>query len=180
MPSYRRNTYELWANARTVPAERLIAFEEWTLEQMRTRLVWPSDPATAAKQLGQCRTFVAAAVADLGDHGYLFRPRELAALITERLDAIARLQKAGNVRELYPYFRATWQKWVNTSASALREQAMLCGSHVAQITERLLTRPGAPAPEKSLCELLSDLRREKKQRARAAGAPAAAPDLFQP
>jgi hypothetical protein len=155
------STYDQWANERGVPAARLIAFEEWLLAQMRSRLVWPTDPAAAQRQAGQCRAFVLDAVAELGAHGYLFRPKELAELLTGKLDQIARLQKAGNVLELYPYFRATWRTWVRCSSEELRDRALLCGSHVRQITERAMRGPCAPPPP-SLCELAAQLRRERR------------------
>lgn len=157
----RPDTYTQWANERGVPAARLVAFESWLLEQLRSRLVWPTDPAAAAKQAGQCRAFVLDAVADLGEHGYLFRPRELAALLAEKIEQIARLQRAGNVRELYPYFRAAWRSWVRCSAEELREKSMLCGSHVQAITDRML-RGTSAAPAPSLCELAAQVRRERK------------------
>lgn len=163
----RPDTYTIWSNARTVPAARLVAFESWLLEQLRSRLLWPTDPAAAAKQAGQCRAFVLDAVADLGEHGFLFQPRELAALLIEKLDQIARMQKAGNVRELYPYFRAAWRSWVRCSADDLRDKAMLCGSHVQAITERAL-RSTAAAPAPSLCELAAQVRRERKAQRAAA------------
>ena len=176
----RPDTYTQWANERNVPAARLVAFESWLLEQLRSRLLWPTDPAAAARQAGQCRAFVMDAVADLGEHGYLFRPRELAALLTEKIEQIARMQRAGNVRELYPYFRAAWRSWVRCSADDLRDKAMLCGSHVGQITAQILRGPAAPAPQ-SLCGLAAQLRRERKAaRSTVAGvqSPVPEPELF--
>lgn len=163
------STYDQWANERGVPAARLVAFESWLLAQMQARLVWPADKAAALRQAGQCRTFVLDAVAELGAHGYLFRPKELAALLTEKLDQIARLQKAGNVRDLYPYFRSTWRTWVRCSAEELRDRALLCGSHVRQITDRALRSSAAPLPP-SLCELTAQVRRERAENKRAARA----------
>lgn len=166
----RPDTFTTWSNARTAPAARLAAFETWALQQLRERLVWPADPAAAAKQAGQCRAFVLEAVADMGEHGFLFQPRELAKLIVDKIDAVAKQQRAGQVRDLYPYFRASWRTWVRGETETLRDKAHSVGAHVQDLTAKLLRSPGAVSP-RSVCDLAAELRRERKaQRAAARSA----------
>lgn len=184
----RPDTFTTWSNARTAPAARLAAFETWALQQLRERLVWPADPAAAARQAGQCRAFVMEAVADMGEHGFLFQPRELARLIVDKIDAVARQQRAGQVREIYPYFRTAWRTWVRGETETLRDKAHSVGAHVQDLTARLLRSPlpdGRAMPPRSVCDLAAELRRERKaQRAAArstvAGGqlPVTQPDLF--
>ena len=143
----------------SAPAERLVAFERWLYREMAQRLEWPEDRAAREKQIGQCRSFVMGAVGDLERHGFLFQPRELAILIREKLDAIGRLQKAGKVENLYPYFRAVWQTWVRCEADQLRERAKLCGAHIDSVMANMLR--GVILPPVSIPEIVSQSLREQ-------------------
>src|SRR5262245_56587137 len=104
-------TYRAWSNEKTPPAERLVAFEEWLAGLLATKLVWPQDNAAKQRQIGQCRSLIMVAVADLGKHGYLFRPRELAAHMVAELDRLAVYQRQSKVRDLYRYLDTAWTNW---------------------------------------------------------------------
>ena len=131
------NTFDRWASERTPPGERLAAFETWLWHELQTRLKWPRDEAAAARQIGQCRAFVLQAVGDLGRHGFLFKAPALRSMLCDKLDDLAARQIAGQITDLWPYFKATWTRWVRLESDALRDRAMSVGSHVTQITERL-------------------------------------------
>ncbi len=156
----RLTTFEVWSNQRTVPGERLVAFESWLWEEMTTRLEWPRDLAARAKVIGQCRTFTMEAVADLERHGFLFQPKQLAALLREKLDQIGVMQRQGKVENLYPYFRACWHGWVRRESDQLRDRAMLVGSHVSQLMASL--QPSGP----SMPEIVAQSLREQAAAAR--------------
>lgn len=161
--SMRPTTFQIWSNVRNVPGERLAAFESWLWEEMVNRLVWPREEATRARMIGQCRTFILSAVADMDRHGFLFQPRPLAALLREKLDQIGTLQRQGKVQNLYPYFRACWQGWVRREADDLRDQAMSAGSHVTQIMASL-QRPAPAGP--SMPDVVAQSLREQAAAAR--------------
>lgn len=168
MNDERPSTFEVWSNERSVPGARLAAFESWLFEEMSTRLTWPRNAVARAKMIGQCRTFVVAAVSDLGQHGYLFKPKQLAALLREKLDQIGELQRQGKVENLYPYFRACWDGWVRRNAEELRDQAMSAQVHIGQIMTAVFNRkPAAPSlPEivaQSLREQAAEARRKTRQ-----------------
>ena len=114
---------QTWSDERAVPAERLVAFERWLAAKMGEILIWPRDQVAAQKQIGQCRSFVMHAVADLGRHGYLFRPRELAAYLLDELERIATYQRKGTVSDFHAYFRECWRGWVGRNAEELRAVA---------------------------------------------------------
>ena len=82
-PTKRTSTFETWSNDRYGSGERLLAFETWVAQEMATRLRWPADRSKMQRQVGQCRAFVLQAVADMGTHGFLFQPKELASMILE-------------------------------------------------------------------------------------------------
>jgi hypothetical protein len=173
------DTFAAWSNARIVPGARLAAFESWLFAEMHARLEWPVDAAARAKMIGQCRAFVMKAVADMDRHGFLFQPKELAALLREKLDQIGRLQRAGTVEDIYPYFRACWQGWVRREAESLRDRSMAAGSHMQQIMNRVLIPGKAPTPT-SMPELVAQSLREQAAAARRKPGKAAAeqPELF--
>jgi hypothetical protein len=165
----RPSTYDLWSNERLGDGERLAAFESWLWHELQTRLKWPRDEAAAAKQIGQCRAFVLQAVGDLGRHGFLFRSPDLRSMICEKLDDLAARQLAGEITDLWPYFRATWTRWVRLESDTLKDRAMSVGVHITQAQERAL-RLGTPSTlsmpqlvEQSLREQAAAARRKQRQ-----------------
>jgi hypothetical protein len=172
-------SFAIWANERTVPGARLVAFESWLYAEMSQRLIWPKEAALRAKMIGQCRAFTMEAVADLERHGFLFQPRDLAALLREKLDAIGKLQEAGKIESLYPYFRTCWRGWVRREAENLRDRSMACGSHIQQIMQRVLV-PGRASAAASMPEIVSQSLREQAAAARRAGnrSRTSEPELF--
>lgn len=156
------STFERWQDARFDQGERLLAFETWCATELATRLQWPRDPHKAAKQVMQCRSLIIRAVADMGRHGYLFQPKKIAAMITEKLDEIATRQKAGEIHDLYAYLRITWSSYVTGQAEQLRDKAMSVGSHISQVTKIADSIPMIVAED------LQESIREKKKKAAAA------------
>lgn len=131
----RRSTLHTWQDARFDQGERLVAFESWVAEQLATRLQWPSNAAQAKKQVLQCRSLILQAVADMGRHGYLFQPREIAQMIVKTLDDIGERQRRGEVGDLYPYLKVAWRSYVTAQSDQLRDKAMSLGSHISQLAK---------------------------------------------
>lgn len=129
--------YKAWANELVPDAERLVAFQRWLACELGTRLVWPKNEERARRQIGQCSAFVQLAVADLGKRGWLFRPADLASILTQQLDHIAGYQRAGNVRDLYKYLERAWDNWAGRNAEELAQAAKEQGVHRAHMEQRL-------------------------------------------
>lgn len=123
----------IWSNELEADAARLVAFERWLRIELGSRLVWPADEARARRQIGQASAFVQRAVGDLGKRGWLFRPAELAKLLTDQLDHVATYQRKGQVRDLYKYLERAWDNWAGRNAEQLAEQARQQRVHVANI-----------------------------------------------
>ena len=147
--SPRPSTFHVWQDARLDQGERLAAFETWTANELYTRLQWPADPAKATRQVLQCRALILQAVADMGRHGFLFQPKTVAKLVTDTLDDVAQRQARGEIQDLYPYLRATWQGYVARQSDQLRAKAMALGSHISQITAKLDAIPRLVAEDRS-------------------------------
>src|SRR5262249_25466561 len=129
-----------WSNELEEDGKRLVAFERWLAVEMGTRLVWPGDAARQRRQIGQARAFIEKAVADLGKRGWLFRPAELAKLITDQLDHVATYQRKGKVSDLYKYLERAWDNWAGRNAEELAQKAREQDVHRAH-----LTRPLSPS-----------------------------------
>lgn len=168
-----------WMNQQRAPGVRLVAFERWLFALLGTQLVWPADSYARERMIGQCRAFVVEAVGDLERHGFLFNDRQLASMLREKIDQIARLQKLGKVENLYPYFRACWSGWVRSEADRLRERAMCAGSHVNQVTQRLLVL-GKGRAEQPIVGVVAESLREQAAAARRKARQEAAEDACQP
>lgn len=162
-PERRISTFERWSSTRFDKGERLLAFEKWLGEQLGRCLKWPKNPHEREKMLFACRGLVVQAVADLGRHGYLFEPRELASEITGKLDEIRRLQELGHVDHLYPYFKAIWKGYVTSRAEKLHDSAMRAGSHISQHLKPSESIPYLVAEERRESALESKRRARRKQ-----------------
>ncbi len=123
----------IWANELERDSIRLVAFQRWLALELGERLVWPRDENAARRQIGQVSAFVQQAVADLGKHGFLFRPSEMRDHLIGQIDHIAAYQKKGAVSDLYAYLRAAWSGWVGRHAEKLAEQARELRVHRSNI-----------------------------------------------
>ncbi len=157
-----RSTADLWMDTTRAPAERLVKFERWLRALLAKRLVWPTDPRKSEKQVNQCSQFVLAFVRDLERRGWLFDGKLLARIITEKIDAIARYQKAGEIDDLWPYFKRAMETYAGTAAEELRAQAMSAGCHISQIISGLKTLPEIEAArhKETLREQMAQQRRK--------------------
>lgn len=156
------STYDQWANAKTAPAERVVAFEAWVYAELAKRLRWPEGKAERERQIGQARGWVLQVVDDLNRHGFLFRPRDLRDLIVDKLDQVGRLQAEGKVRELWPYLRSAWDGYVRKEADRLRDTAMTTGAHVSQVLGRAIAAGTRGGQERSMVELLAEVRAARR------------------
>lgn len=171
--SLRPSTADLWMDTTRAPAERLVKFERWLRELLAARLVWPKEPRKQDKQVNQCSQFVLAFVRDLERRGWLFDGKLLARIITEKVDAIARYQQAGEVDDLWPYFKRAMESYAGTAAEELKATAMNAGCHISQIVAGLKTLPEIEAArhKETLREQMARQRRQEAARKAAAAQP---------
>jgi hypothetical protein len=127
------------------PEERLASFEAWLRKQLAERLEWPTNPALAQKQIGQCQRFVNGFLCDLHRRGWLFDGPLLAEIITSKLDDVAKRQKTGAVDDLWIYMRVVWKNYADAASEKLHSQAMSAGFHISKIMGSLKTIPQATA-----------------------------------
>ncbi len=145
---------------RRPPAERLVRFEQWLRHQLVDKLQWSRDPVKRDRQIGQCQQFVNGFLVDLNNRGWLFDGPILARIVTEKIEAIAARQKAGQVIDIWVYFRTCWRDYADAAAEKLHDQARSAGYHVSQALRGLKTIPEMAA------ERQGEITREKLTKAR--------------
>lgn len=168
-----RDAHELaWFNSKEDPAARLLAFDTWTRRQLATKLDWTWAGAARQKRIEQCRLQLNGVVRHLFKRGWLLDGKRLAARITDLLDAVAAQQKKGGIRDFWPYFKASVDRYVGLNAEELREEAMQAGVHagqlLAQLTKGLPAGPSVPELEAQRTEetLRAKLAGKRRQNAR--------------
>lgn len=172
----KRSSFEIWSSSRFGNGERLLAFEEWVAVELSKRLQWPSDPARMKRQVGQCRAFVLQAVADMGKRGFLFDPKPLAAMIVEVLDDLGKRQARGEIKDLFPYFKITWQSYVGSKAEELKQRALSMGSHISQASSKIDSMTSLV--ERDIVERIRDQKAAARKRQRRCDQATAIGDLF--
>lgn len=153
--------FQVWASTANPSPERLVAFQRWLANMLQDLLVWPRDPESQSRQIGQCRSFIERAVADLDRHGFLFEAEELARLLTEQLEYIASYQKEGGIRDIYKYLERSWDNWVGKQAEELAAAARMAGVHRSQVSG-----PRPPSMPELVRRNLEAAHEERKDRAR--------------
>jgi hypothetical protein len=163
-------TIEEWMETRRPPAERLVRFEQWLRKQLVDKLQWSRDPVKRDRQIGQCQQFVNGFLVDLNSRGWLFDGPILAKIVTEKIEAIAARQKAGQVIDIWVYFRTCWRDYADAAAEKLHDQARSAGYHVSQALRGLKTIPEMAAQRQTEItrEKLAKARQRTKEEAAAA------------
>lgn len=133
----REGNLQIWSNELEADPVRLVAFQRWLAAEIDARLKWPADQGRRFRQVGQAAKFIQVAVADLGKRGWLFRPAELARLITNQLDHVAAYQDGGAVRDIYKYLERAWHGWADRKAEELSEAARIQGVHRGHMERQL-------------------------------------------
>lgn len=134
-----------WANlnAPLAPPARLLAFDGWVRKELAVRLQWPGTPAARARQIEQCRILVERLVLDLWRRGWMLDGKRLATHITAALDAVAKAQVKGTVRDLYAYLRRSLEAYVGINAEEIQIEARRHASgHIGTLAADILTAYG--------------------------------------
>lgn len=134
-----------WADLNTplAPPARLLAFDGWVRKELAARLKWPGTPAAQSRQIEQCRILVERLVLDLWRRGWMLDGKRLAAHITGALDAVAKAQAKGGVRDLYAYLRRSLDSYVGVNAEEIQIEARRHASgHIGTLAADILTAYG--------------------------------------
>ena len=144
-----------WALVHADPAERLMAFDHWVREQIERRLVWQPNDANKERCVYQCRVELEHMLTQLYSRGWLLDGQRLARHVTTILDAVGAAQRAGKVRDFWPYFKAAVTRYVGTNAEELQAENKRAGNLMAGVLGGLGIMKG-----NSMVELIATRRSE--------------------
>ncbi len=169
---------EAWM-AQGDPADRLLRFDTWARAKLDELLdfTWADTNQVRARE--QCRIELERLVLDLWRRGWMLDGRRLARHIEAALADVAAAQRAGRVKEFWPFYVSVVRRYVGTNAEEIQAEAMSAGSHVQGALNALLSAATARSqakPQPTLTELLAQRRAELSARRRTsqAAAPGAA------
>lgn len=162
----RAKAGETWATMGQTPEQRLLAFDTWVCNQLETRLLWPADPVRKAKLIGQCRAELEKLVLELWRRGWMLDGKRLAEHITAALDQVGARQRAGQVKDFYPFFRHVITTYVGANAEEIQAEARRTPTIGTLISVLGVTRALKAAPT-TIPELVA-LRKEETLKERLA------------
>jgi valyl-tRNA synthetase len=155
------------------PEQRLLKFDAWVKLELAARLDWTWAGPAQAKRLEQCRAQLETMLKHLFERGWHLDGRKLADLITAALDEVGAAQRAGRVKDFWPFFKSVISRYVGTHAEEIQAEALSAGNAVSQILEATLR--GLPAKAPTVTELVAQrasetlhqkLARQRRQEAR--------------
>ncbi len=153
----------------TTPEQRLLAFDQWVCRELAARLQWPDNAEKKAKLIGQCRAELEKLVLELWRRGWMLDGKRLADHITGVLSQIAERQRAGQVKDFYPFFRHVVSTYVGANAEEIQAEARrtpTVGSLLATMgVARKISTMGPSIPE-LVAQRREETLREKLTRAR--------------
>lgn len=171
-----------WQQLGESPEMRKVRFDSWLRGQLDKRLVWPSDQAKAAKLRGQIEAMVETMLTHFYGRGWLLDGKRLAAHVEAVLDEIGAAQRAGRVRELYPFARKVLTTYTGAHAEEIQREAQIEAGR-ATVFDRALGLARAKLRQPGIVEVAaltkSERVRERIAKARAAKAAADAEKLQQ-
>ncbi len=150
-----------WQHAEQPPAARLLKFDAWSRKQLATRLDWTWAGSQREKRIEQARVYLEQLVLGLWRRGWFLDGRRLADRITGMLDTVASYQKTGKVREFWPYYKATVDRYVGLNSEELQAEAMRAGASIGQAMAAILKASNRTAP--TLPELMAQRAQEVAQ-----------------
>lgn len=154
---------DLWLKERAGidPEARRQSWRRWLRRTLETTLQWPKDEAAKARLIGQCAEEMTMLARQLRGRGWLLEGKALAEHVRAVLEPIGKAQKAGKVREFWPYFGEAVSRYVGAHAEEIQAHARQSGADVgatsfaAALAGLGIGRPAQKAAP-SLTEILSD------------------------
>lgn len=135
-----------WENRHAGAGERLTKFDLWLYRQLKGRIdwSWSGDETAQGRRINQARKYVERMVLALWKRGWLLDGAVLAKHVIAPLNVIGEYQKKGTIKEFWPYFCATIDRYVGVNSEEIQIEAKRIGatmavllSDLAQITPSL-------------------------------------------
>lgn len=133
---------------------RLLKFDDWLYSKLAERIDWrwAGDDTDQTRRINQARNYVERLVIALWRRGWLLDGKELAKHILAPIDAVADYQKRGRIKEFWPYFCATVDRYVGLNSEEIQIEAKRIGATMGQLVGTLGLKPKT---EPTLPELIT-------------------------
>jgi hypothetical protein len=112
-----------WMVTGRAPEERLLKFDTWARRQLEARLQWPADARRKARQIEQCRVRLERMVIELWRRGWSLDGQRLAKHILAAIDDIGAAQRAGRVKDFWPFYCRVIDRYVGLNAEEIQTEA---------------------------------------------------------
>jgi hypothetical protein len=147
-----------WLAKGQAPEARLIKFDTWVRRELQARLQWPKDEQKKAKLIEQCRVELERLVLELWRRGWMLDGARLSKHILRAIDDIAAAQKAGRVKDLWPFFRSVVGRYVGLNSEEIQTESKSAGSLISQALSVMTSQAANSGP--TLPELVAQRRGE--------------------
>jgi hypothetical protein len=140
--------------------DRATALRRWRRRCRATLLAtlqWPDAEQRREREVENCVALLQTIARHLYQRGWLLQEERLGQLVKDFLRPIAAAQAAGQVRDLYPYFRAAVSRYVPVNADEIRMVAKRSGADIASTMDVLVSGLGLrAAPPPSMTEVVAE------------------------
>ncbi len=121
---------DLWLRERAGidPEERRASWRRWLRKELETSLQWPKDAAARERLIGQCGAEITVLARQLRGRGWLLDGTALAVHVRALLAPIGKAQRAGKVRDFWPYFGEAVSRYVGANAEEIQGHARRTGA----------------------------------------------------
>ncbi len=135
--------------------ERLEKFDRWLRHQLAKRIDWrwAGDEVAQGRRLEQARFHVEQLVINLWRRGWLLDGAILGKHIIAPLQAVSDYQKRGTIKEFWPYFTATINRYVGVNSEEIQVEAKRMGATMSNLLAELGSKLAQNGP--TLTELLA-------------------------
>ncbi len=128
-----------WRPVALPPGERLSKFDDWLFRKLSERIdwTWAGDTNAQGRRIHQARNYVERMVLNLWRRGWLLDGSRLAKHILAPIDTVAEYQKRGTIKEFWPYFCATIDRYVGVNSEEIQLESRRAGAAVSQVMSQL-------------------------------------------
>ena len=160
----RDSAARAWMNGDIAEEVRLLRFDGWVRLELAARIDWSWAGESKARRIEQCRIELENLVLGLWRRGWMLDGKALAGHIRDALDDVRAAQKAGRVRDFWPFYKAVVGRYAGINSEEIRAEAMSAGAAISQVFEQFKKR--APAMPELVAERREETIRERQTRHR--------------
>ena len=110
------------------PEERRELWRRWLRKTLEATLQWPEKADARDRLIGQCAAELTVLARQLRGRGWLLEGEKLAEHVKALLVPIAKAQRAGKIKDFWPYFGEAVSRYVGAHAEEIQAHARRTGA----------------------------------------------------